>query len=493
MDRDGSLNFVGGNRGTSNGEPSAVAKKMDRDSSQKLAGGNRGTSNGEPSVFRGNQSFAAVVNEARANTSVGYVGDPEMSWKIQNEVEEWLTRSAVGFLRDFSDVNSVNLKLEARGFTFTSTYLGGKCVVWTFESELDRDGFIRNRFFWSDSFISMSLWNESFVALGSLRWLEVYGVPLHCWCKEFFTKVGGQIGETVLVEDSTVRRERLDRGRILVLAPVGFQKDKMVVVKVGDKSFPVKIVASPELVSVDWITLYLRLKPVHNRRNSVVERSFFAGPMVVGSPVSEKRGQLDREEVPIERDLWVPEKTIRESIFAHPPSSGKVANKQVGNGLSGLLVGPLGNTSHDKAVMKKHGSNYKGNQDKQDEGILKAQPVDNALSDGVDPNNLVRSDEDPDNKVSEVGNQTVNNFQGVSSETESEKGIESRGINLYVDLSGQGGEILMATSDAQSQGGLDSGRMADDDSNQNRNTRCVERETTLEISKVKSIATGRKS
>ncbi|KAK1583519.1 hypothetical protein Q3G72_024523 [Acer saccharum] len=324
MDRDGSLNFVGGNRGTSNGEPSAVAKKMDRDSSQKLAGGNRGTSNGEPSVFRGNQSFAAV-------------------------------------------------------------------------------------------------------------------------------------------------------------------KDKMVVVKVGDKSFPVKIVASPELVSVDWITLHLRLKPVHNRRNSVVERSFFAGPMVVGSPVSEKRGQLDREEVPIERDLWVPEKTIRESIFAHPPSSG------VGNGLSGLLVGPLGNTSQDKAVMKKHGSNYKGNQDKQDEGILKAQPVDNALSDGVDPNNLVRSDEDPDNKVSEVGNQTVNNFQGVSSETESEKGIESRGINLYVDLSGQGGEILMATSDAQSQGGLDSGRMADDDSNQNRNTRCVERETTLEISKVKSIATGRKS
>ncbi|KAI9168801.1 hypothetical protein LWI28_002123 [Acer negundo] len=72
------------------------------------------------------------------------MGSLEMSWKVQDEVEEWLVRSAISVLKDFSDVNSVNLKLEARGFEFTSIYLCGKCAVWTFESEMERDGFVRS-------------------------------------------------------------------------------------------------------------------------------------------------------------------------------------------------------------------------------------------------------------------------------------------------------------------------------------------------------------
>ncbi|KAK4837473.1 hypothetical protein QYF36_005799 [Acer negundo] len=38
-----------------------------------------------------------------------------MSWKVLYEEEEWLSRSAVGTLQEFSDVDEVNRKLEARG------------------------------------------------------------------------------------------------------------------------------------------------------------------------------------------------------------------------------------------------------------------------------------------------------------------------------------------------------------------------------------------
>ncbi|KAI9180216.1 hypothetical protein LWI28_002421 [Acer negundo] len=284
---------------------------MYMDGRQNFIGGNIGIFNGEPYIFRGKQSFATVVKEVCANTcgSSDQLGCLEMSWKIQNEAEELLARSAIKVLRDFFDVNLVELKLEARCFAFTSTYLGGKSVVWTFESEMDKDGFIRNRFFWSDNFISMSIWSESSVSLDRPRWLEVYNVPLHCWCKDFFTEVGGQAGETVWVENSTIRRERIDRGRILVLVPFEFQKDREVVVKFGENSFLVKITASPESVSMDWITLHLALKPVLKHRESEVERSLFTRPMNVNSPISEERGQLDRDKVSIARDFWVPEKT----------------------------------------------------------------------------------------------------------------------------------------------------------------------------------------
>ena len=56
-----------------------------------------------------------------------------MSWSRSNETEDWLSRSVVGELKTFSNVDSVNQKLEARGFVFSSSFLGGKRIVWTFE------------------------------------------------------------------------------------------------------------------------------------------------------------------------------------------------------------------------------------------------------------------------------------------------------------------------------------------------------------------------
>ncbi|KAK1549120.1 hypothetical protein Q3G72_018912 [Acer saccharum] len=38
-----------------------------------------------------------------------------MSWRILEGEEEWLSRSVIGVLKEFSDFNSINLKLEARG------------------------------------------------------------------------------------------------------------------------------------------------------------------------------------------------------------------------------------------------------------------------------------------------------------------------------------------------------------------------------------------
>ena len=79
----------------------------------------------------------------------------EMSWNSNNNKDECLSRCVVGTLKVFTNVSSVNLRLRSRGFSFSSMYLGDKSILWVFESEFEREGFMNNRFLWDDILSSM--------------------------------------------------------------------------------------------------------------------------------------------------------------------------------------------------------------------------------------------------------------------------------------------------------------------------------------------------
>ncbi|KAK4858327.1 hypothetical protein QYF36_014648 [Acer negundo] len=42
----------------------------------------------------------------------------------ESEVEEWLSRSAIGKLKEFASVDQVNRNLEDKGIEFSSSYMG---------------------------------------------------------------------------------------------------------------------------------------------------------------------------------------------------------------------------------------------------------------------------------------------------------------------------------------------------------------------------------
>ncbi|KAK1551935.1 hypothetical protein Q3G72_007644 [Acer saccharum] len=67
---------------------------------------------------------------------------------------------------------SVNSRLSSRGFSFLVNYLGDKSVLWLFESELDKEGFIKNRFFWDDCFESMNNWLDAFSSNYKTTWIN---------------------------------------------------------------------------------------------------------------------------------------------------------------------------------------------------------------------------------------------------------------------------------------------------------------------------------
>ncbi|KAK2652578.1 hypothetical protein Ddye_012434 [Dipteronia dyeriana] len=54
-----------------------------------------------------------------------------------------------------------------------------------------------------------------------MSWVEFRGIPLNVWCEEFFLKLGWAVGEPLMIEEETLNREILSRGRVLILIPYG--------------------------------------------------------------------------------------------------------------------------------------------------------------------------------------------------------------------------------------------------------------------------------
>ncbi|KAK3206426.1 hypothetical protein Dsin_020472 [Dipteronia sinensis] len=122
----------------------------------------------------------------------------------------WLDRCAVGVLKTFSSVDRVNKRLRDRGFSFTSKYLGGKLMLWSFETEHESEGFVRSNFFWEDTFISMEKGYSSLAYRTRLVWANIRGTPMSHCNETFFKKIGDLLGEFLLIEDDTAQRRRLD-------------------------------------------------------------------------------------------------------------------------------------------------------------------------------------------------------------------------------------------------------------------------------------------
>ncbi|KAK1558280.1 hypothetical protein Q3G72_000670 [Acer saccharum] len=188
-----------------------------------------------------------------------------VSWNISEEEDDWFSRSAVRVLKEFLSIESVNQKL---GFPFTSAYMKGKSIDWTFESNCDRDGFIRNSFFWKDVFLSMSKCGGVVAPRKSLKWIDVFGVLLCCWGRDFFKKIVGKIGDMLWVEENTELKERLDNGRLLVLVPPQTRINCEIMVKVEGRSFPVRLTEHTTPVLIAWVDKFLGLKPMYINLNS---------------------------------------------------------------------------------------------------------------------------------------------------------------------------------------------------------------------------------
>ncbi|KAK1582334.1 hypothetical protein Q3G72_014056 [Acer saccharum] len=181
-------------------------------------------------------------------------------WKGQKEGDGWLRKCAVGVLNRFSSISRVNNHLEERDFAFSSTFLGGRRILWQFESEVECEGLIRNSFFWTDCFRSMEKWSDMLKYDVRTVWVDLWGIPLSCWNKEFFYSLGRSLGDPLLLDEDTLRRRRLDRGRMLVALPLDKTVPNKIKSMINGEVVYVALVEDKNPMSSGWINEFLELK-----------------------------------------------------------------------------------------------------------------------------------------------------------------------------------------------------------------------------------------
>lgn len=206
-------------------------------------------------------SFAEVVkmtikdpNTSGIKVKDSMDGEEIMKWDVNIHDSSWLKLCAVGVLKSFSDIIPVLRGLGERRIEVSTFYLGDKNILWSFMSISDRDTFISSRVLWEDYFSSVGVWTDAITPQSRISWIEFRGIPLHCWCDEFFKSLGWMVGEPLIVEEETSNRTKLDCGRVLVLIPAGQRCPGLIKVVTGSGSFPIKVWEDSNRINSDWIS-----------------------------------------------------------------------------------------------------------------------------------------------------------------------------------------------------------------------------------------------
>ncbi|KAK0606710.1 hypothetical protein LWI29_003197 [Acer saccharum] len=182
-----------------------------------------------------------------------------MNWEVKQSDGRWLEYSAVGVLKALDDVSRLVKDMLNRGIKFNFYYLGDKNVLWLFLSRNDRDDFIRDKVLWSESFSSVGVWSPAITPQSRMTWVEYRGIPLDCWCEDFFKRLGWAVGEPLRIDEETVKRNNIAVGRVLVLIPYNHSCPKVIKVVTGRNYFSVHVTEDLTPVSysnvLEWLGL----------------------------------------------------------------------------------------------------------------------------------------------------------------------------------------------------------------------------------------------
>lgn len=107
---------------------------------------------------------------------------------------------------------------------------------------------------WKDYFSSIGIWSDAITPQTRLSWVEFRGIPLNVWCEELFIRLGWAIGEPLLIEDETLHRVSLFRGKVLVLIPNSHCYPDAIKVETRKMSFSVSVREDLVPVLEEWVS-----------------------------------------------------------------------------------------------------------------------------------------------------------------------------------------------------------------------------------------------
>ncbi|TXG62753.1 hypothetical protein EZV62_009747 [Acer yangbiense] len=178
-------------------------------------------------------SYAEVVKSSTRETKPNGLKEKDridrmefLKWDVDAHDSSWLQFCAVGVLKSFSDITPVVRGLREDGY---------KLLLFT---EVIR--------------ILYAITPQS-----RLSWIELRGIPLNCWCDDFFKSLGWMVEESLTVEEETLNRSKLNCGRVLVLIPTSQSCPGSIKVVTGNASFQIKVREDLNPINSNWISKWL--------------------------------------------------------------------------------------------------------------------------------------------------------------------------------------------------------------------------------------------
>ncbi|XWS64049.1 hypothetical protein CRYUN_Cryun06bG0153600 [Craigia yunnanensis] len=126
--------------------------------------------------------------------------------------------------------------------------MGDSMVLLSFESKEEMLEMLEDGKVWlSEWFFWVKPWCPKLVSYDKFVWLKLENWPLHAWCYEFFRNLGNRWGVFILVNDSTMRKMRLDTVRVLTLIRKEISIPKSVQILLNERSFVFNMTVEDDL------------------------------------------------------------------------------------------------------------------------------------------------------------------------------------------------------------------------------------------------------
>ncbi|KAB2092159.1 hypothetical protein ES319_A02G009900v1 [Gossypium barbadense] len=90
-------------------------------------------------------------------------------------------------------------------------------------------------------FINIEPWSERLVFSERITWIEVSGVPMHCWNYETLKRIAGKWGNLVSMGENLLGSNNFEKIEMLISTSQVKKIDEMVLLEVGDVRFPVSV------------------------------------------------------------------------------------------------------------------------------------------------------------------------------------------------------------------------------------------------------------
>ena len=159
-----------------------------------------------------NKSYADAVKD---NSQRRWKGPAIFSKK---KVLPWMKNSLVGQFREELNFEELGEEFVKGGMSMVRVrYMGDNFALLTLREGSNLEELIDLNKAWFESvFQKIEPWSEEYAVNYKVVWERCYGLPLTLWNKECFTKVVGEVGSLISIDESTVMWENLEFARLQV-------------------------------------------------------------------------------------------------------------------------------------------------------------------------------------------------------------------------------------------------------------------------------------